>query len=671
MRPKLLGDSYFVPLPRDGLYVRSSHRIVRITDIPIYPWMERIAPYLTGEYTLAELTSSISEDKAKLVRELVRALHDQGVVRDLDADLPHSLSWDEQSAYEAELTYLETYVDSAAHRFQKYRESAIALIGCGLTIEGCVFAALRSGMRHIRVLLTSEHPTDTSRLQEFLRVARERDPAQQLTYTAAPSETAGIDQWAKQLRHVSVALHIAAAPMLGRARSIDRVCLATGTPLIQAVPSGNEVWIGPVTAPAMDGITWESAWRRLSGEACDLTDDPKPSPFFVGTVPSIVANHLVFRCFTHLTGTDEETHHYLLRVALETLETSKHRFHPHPLACTLREEGFLRLQERVEALRRGPAQSDKEFSEVAIKLIDGRAGLFQSVGEEGIEQLPLRVSRVSWKGERPDQAPLETYGYALDFQMARINAMRRAVELRALQDYDERRLQNRLVWAMRLPDYVPVQVASDMIYASTVSVTNSTGVACGRTWDEAVCAGLLQWVEKIAVSHACRSGKALGMVPANLLDVSADVRHLSSLAKLLDSRLSIYDLTGPSGVPTFAFCRGASVICCCSGLSAEAALRVGFERAIYALQMRASGEEIWTSCIEFDLAMTAQGSFELRSLPPVFEASDPLLALCNALAIDGHSLAVALLDHDPHRAALVPYVIRVVAAQNDMASARN
>jgi putative thiazole-containing bacteriocin maturation protein len=664
MRPKLLGDAYFVPLPNDGLYVRSSHRIVRIADIPIYPWMERIAPYLTGEHELAELTGDLPEQKAKLVRDLVHALYDHGVVRDLDNDLPHSLTEEELCTYAGELTYLETYVDSAAHRFQRYREGQIILLGCGLAIECCVFSALRSGIRRVKVLLTSEQPTDTARLAEFLRMAQIRDPRQELVFSAAPNQDAGIDQWIETLRPASIVLHVASSPMLGRALAVDRACLAAGIPLIQGIPSEDEAWIGPVTTPGMRGYTWESAWRRLSDCAGDFRDDPNPSSFFVGTVPSIVANHVLFRCFTWVTGSDAGSHHRLLRLSLETLETSTHRFHPYVPASPQSENDASRLEERVRVLRQGSPQSDKEFSETAITLIDARAGLFRSIDEDGLQQLPLRIARVTWK-DRTDQAPFEAYGYALDFEAARINAMRRGVELRALQDWHERHAGNG-TWAMSLTDLIPVQIASSEIRSSAGYADNPIGVACGRTWDEAVCAGLLQWVEKATVDAAHRSKKAFGVVRDELIDQNADVRHLKSLARHLDPHLTVYDLTGDLSVPTFAFCRGQTVVAYGSGLSSEVALQAGFERSIYALQTQRS----WSDRLPADLPLDDRGRFELLALPPRFK-SDPLQTLSDAFAVEGYKVSVVLLNQDFYRAAIIPYVIWVVCTLNGIPSAED
>lgn len=638
MRPQLLRDAYFVPLDNDGVYLRSSHRVVEIPDLPLFPWVERLAPYLTGEYTLDQLTGALPVDKRSVVEDLVRTLHEQGLVRDLVGDRPHTLSRAEQDAYEAEITYVETYTDSAEHRFQRYRETRVLLVGAGLTLEAGVHAALRSGIRDLDVLLTPETGTDTGRLAEILAAARERDPAQNLTVSAAAGD------WTEAVRDAGAVLHLTDRTMLGRAAALDRACAAAGVPLLQAVVLPTEAWIGPI---AHGTPLWTSAWRRLRLRGTDTA----ASPFLTGSVPAVLANHTVFRLFTHLTGSSEDdwTSH-LFRVDLETLETSTHRFHPHPLAeADPPAESDDEFQARMAALRAGPERSDEDLSQAAVAYLDPRTGVFGAIDEESGVHLPLWISRVTvveWG--------LVGYGASLDFASARYRAMRRAVELYASVTVDERRQ----VRGLALPGHDVTTVDAGRVFVPAAEARRQgppPGVACAATWSAAVLAGLLGQCEDLAGRQLDRPCPRLS---SSALTVDPSAAHLVELLGIAGADLAVYDTTGPLGVPTLTFCVGAATVTHACGLTGADALRAGLSRTVLWWQTRTDRPAGMLPAVP-ELPVRLRG--EVGDLPA---RSIPADALAGLLVAAGHRPVVVPLDHDPQLAALAPYVVRVVLADD-------
>jgi hypothetical protein len=75
--------------------------------------------------------------------------------------------------------------------------------------------------------------------------------------------------------------------------------------------------------------------------------------------------------FCHLTKSGErDWSMHLLRLDLETLQTSVHRFHPDPAvlpAAPMSSDDFL---QHVEKLRSGAAQDPEAFSRAAIDYLD-------------------------------------------------------------------------------------------------------------------------------------------------------------------------------------------------------------------------------------------------------------------------------------------------------------
>ncbi|WP_256105415.1 YcaO-like family protein [Streptomyces sp. ODS05-4] len=667
MRPQLIRDAYFVPLDGDGVYLRSSHRVVTIERAPVYPLLERLAPYLNGRYTVAELTARLPEPKAALIADLVRMLHDLHVVRDLSQDLPHTLDERETRAYEAELAYVETYAGSAEHHFQRFRETSVLLVGSGRLLETAAQAALGSGVRRVRLLITDDTATDLDQLRGHLRDALARDPRQELTWASAPNDPDG-SGWAESLRGHDAVLHLSERPMLARGRLLDAGAEQTGTLTQHTVVLPGEAWIGPLRIPAEPGGGWEAAWRRLRPAAgvapLDTgADHPGVSgDLFTGALPSIVANHAVFRLFTHLTGTSEhDWTRRLLRVDLETLETSHHSYHPHPHALPTGPETRDAFLARSVALAHGAQQPVEALSVAAAEHLDARCGLFATVGEEDATQLPLRVSRV----EVPHpltHASAVVYGVAVEFAEARYRAVRRAVELYGTGLYDPRRANaDGTVWGLRLSDGEAVPVAASEVFDTTDRTWSEgprTGAACGRDWNEAVATGLLSHCEELTIASASRHERTGPLVDLTSLAADEEIAHLTRLLDIAGVDVTAHEITDPVlRVPALAFRVDGRVVAHAAGLDLAGAVIAGLERTLLVWQAERHGEPWYAPAAPFPLP-DASGDGPVPPAPDL--RAEPVRELDDALRRVGRQAVAVPLDHDPALAEVAPYVLRIV-----------
>ncbi|MEV7676667.1 YcaO-like family protein [Streptomyces sp. NPDC088752] len=660
MRPQLIRDAYFVPLDDDGVYLRSSHRVMTIERAPVYPWLERLAPYLDGGHIVAELVAGLPERKAALVTDLIRRLHDQRLVRDLGQDLPHTLGEWELRTYEAELAYVETYTDSAEHHFQRYRETPTLLVGSGRLVEAAVQAVLKSGVRQVRVLITGDTHTDLERLRDQRDAALARDALQELSWTPAPVDAQG---WTEALRGYEAVLHLSERPMSARGRMLDAA--APGGTLTQhAVVLPNEAWIGPIRTPAGPGGGWEPAWRRLCpGTVADLPN--LTGDLFTGALPPIVANHAVFRLFTHVTGTGEhDWTNRLLRVDLETLETTHHRYHPHPHALPAgphtREDFLARSAERA----RGREQSAEELSVAAVDHLDPRSGLFAAIEEQDATQLPLRVSHVSVPHPVFRDSAVTVYGSAIDFVQARHRAMHHAVELYAAALYNPRRANpDGTVWGLRLPDDGAEPVDAAKVFLTTEQEWRAgvpIGTACGRTWDEALTTGLLRHCEELTVANAAGSEQPRPRVDLAALAVDDEVAHLVRLLEVTGADITVHDVTDPElRVPTLVFDLDGTTVACAAGLDFVDAAVTGLERTLLRWQADHNDEPGYAPIPVPPLPDAPCDDKE--SLPHQIDLrTDPVQQLVAALLRAGWRPVAVPLDHDPALTALAPYVLRIV-----------
>ncbi|MGW3134887.1 hypothetical protein [Streptomyces sp. NPDC001139] len=669
MRPQLIRDAYFVPLEDDGVYLRSSHRVVTIEHAPIYPLLERLAPYLNGKYTVADLTAKLPARKASLVASLIRELHEQHVVRDLSQDLPHTLDELEIQAYEAELAYVETYTGSAEHHFQRYREAAVVLVGSGRLVEAAAQASLESGVRRVHLLITDDTPTDLDQLRDHQRSALARDAHQELTWGLAPGQGTDASGWADLLRGYDVVLHLSERPMFARSRMLDAAAERTRALTQHAVVLPVEAWIGPLRTPAEPGGNWEAAWRRLR----PTNDVALPDAFadhpelagdlFTGALPAIVANHAVFRLFTHLTGTGEhDWASRLLRVDLETLVTSHHRYHPHPLALPAGPETREEFLARAAALAKGAEQAVEALSVAAVEHIDARTGLFATIGEEDATQLPLRVSRVSLPHPL-DHTPSAVYGVAIEFDEARYRAVRRAVELYGTAMYDHRRTNlDGTVWGMRLSDGEAVPVSSSKVFDATDrtwAAGPQAGTACGRSWNDAVTAGLLRHCEELTIASAALREHTGPSVDLASLTADDEVAHLLRLLEIAGVAVTAHEITDPLlRVPTLAIRANGSVTARAAGLDLLSAAVTGLERTLLSWQAERNGEPWYAPATPPPLPDIPSGGEPLSHSPDL--RTDPVRELDAALGRAGHRPVVVPLNHDPALAKLAPYALRIV-----------
>src|SRR5437660_2887468 len=146
MRAKIKGDTFYVPVS-EGIYFRNNQGAFVLKGKVVHRWFERLIPYLDGQYMLEEIVQGLPAEKRTMIEDLVRILVHKGFLKNVASDLPHQLRETEQRLYASEIAFIDAFTDSAAHRFEQYRNSRILLIGSGLTFTGVVHALLRSGVR--------------------------------------------------------------------------------------------------------------------------------------------------------------------------------------------------------------------------------------------------------------------------------------------------------------------------------------------------------------------------------------------------------------------------------------------------------------------------------------------------------------------------------------------
>jgi hypothetical protein len=597
MRPRLKAGVFFAPNTNgDGAVVSSGGEVVTLRGAATYGWLEKLAPRLTGDHTLGQLTAVLPPAKAAMVERLVAALHEAKLVRDAAADEPHTLSADELRKYAAEIGFIEAYADSPESRFQRFRTARVLAVGTGPVLAAAVEAGERAGMRGITVAGS----VDASRVDD-----------------------------------ADVVLYVSGSPDAAAVLDLDEWCAERGKVFVPAVVVGDEAWVGPVCGPHR----WTSVWHRLPDR-----DTSRPTEFLTGPVPGIVASHAVFACFEHLTGVMTEARAgTVVRIDLETLQTSRHRAAEHPAARTVKPAAAEDLLARVAELAAGPVLDDDVLDERLPLLTDEVLGILSPPDERDLTQFPLRVLESNG-----------VYGVGVDSADARADAVFQAVAEYAAGAVDARRLLDGEGWP--LSDVGPrwleappepawtlgkslVDGDVELVPTSLVFSADRVGVAAGREWTTAVTDALLSHCLHRTVTAISAAGE-----PFPLVDLPPS-RHLDLLAAA-GREIAVYDVTDGSAVPTFAFCLDGRTVAYRNHLDPLRAIEDGLLHTLLAHQLAVPPVP--------DLPAQRRSS----RAEPVGGAALPQSALVDVLRDNGP--VVVPLDHDPAVAELLPYVLRVV-----------
>ncbi|TBL75708.1 putative thiazole-containing bacteriocin maturation protein [Paenibacillus thalictri] len=324
-RPKIKGDTFYLPLPGDGVYFRNNTGTFRMEGEMVNRWIEKLIPMFNGEYTLADLTDGLPDLYRDRVYEIAEQLHQKGVVRDASQDSTHRLPEEIVRKYGGQIAFLDSFGGSGAYRFQSYRQMNVLAVGSGSIFTALVSALLESGLPRIRTRITDSVPTNRRRLAELAEQARESDPEVALEEIAA-SQASG-DDWRTMVQPVQAVLYVSENGDLQELRQLHAICRQENKLLIPAICVHQTGLIGPILQAETE-TDWESAWRRIHRSAVEK--DPK-SHVYSSTAGAMLANVAVFELFKTVTDTREPAlNNAVFLLDLETLEGTWHSVLAHP-----------------------------------------------------------------------------------------------------------------------------------------------------------------------------------------------------------------------------------------------------------------------------------------------------------------------------------------------------
>jgi putative thiazole-containing bacteriocin maturation protein len=705
MRPKLKRDTYYIPV-EDGVYLRNNQREFRIKGKVVYRWIERLAPYFNGLYTLEEITKGLDPEKQAMVTNLVEILTTNQFLKDISHDLPHTLSPTELETYAAEIAFIDSFSDSAASRFEYFREQQVLVIGSGLTLTGLVHAGLKCGIRQLAVITTQECETNTRRHRDYLDQFHKGDPRQELREIEAPDWENEAEVLAT-LQPFDTILHISDRPMLARARMLNQLCVTHKKNFIQALIIGDRAWIGPLVRSDAKGC-WECAWRRLQANLANTQEQISSyafqnqptaslSRFVALPTAAFIANQLVFEIFKYVTQAGPlMTTESLVEVDLEILRSQTHSFLPHPLCGTCHRPALHTAStflETIDQLERGEPLDSDQFSEQLAPCFEKRLGLFSSLDEEDFPQLPLSVCQAvisrPLSQEKLDDGP-KVIGFGTDKRTSRRRAALRACEIYAASLVDRRVLlssdayREKTIPADRFLSPLPLAESKEWTWATDLQTGQAClvpaalvypvlrglsplseaglGVSSGMSWAEAVSQAMLKLCCHLTITQLGKGEKSYPLVDLAATPLEPEGMRQRQMLDAIGETLTIYDVTDPSlQVPTFAFCLREKTVAYSTHLDVAQALSDGLEQTT--LHWQISGDQSATTH-EPNLPMVLRGDTQVI---PQFTApklwSDRKLWLQQTLEKNGWNAFAIPLDQDPALSQVQPYIVHVLLAR--------
>ncbi|MEU3369297.1 hypothetical protein ABZ734_02205 [Streptomyces sp. NPDC006660] len=306
MKPRLLPDTRLLPSDR-GVVISGPRHTATFAQPGIYPWLERLRPYLDGRTTLDQLTAGLPPQAAHHVRALVELLTREGFVRDATADLPHGLGPGTRARHAALIDFIAARADSPEHRFERYRDCAPLVVGSGQLAGALVLALLASGVAHVRLRLderpgSAEASTDVDRLRACVALLKEEGGSFHYEQLSA-----GSGELPSGVGVLLLGSDVFDPSTAGPARALAR---RAGIPYGQVVGQGGHVVIsavgtpGPAGADAPPGGGNGQHTTARPARAKDPADVDEPSPYLGGPVAALAANQLCLHLLHRVGGLD-------------------------------------------------------------------------------------------------------------------------------------------------------------------------------------------------------------------------------------------------------------------------------------------------------------------------------------------------------------------------------
>lgn len=714
MRPKFNPDTCYIPV-RDGVYLRSNHSGLILKGKSLYSLLEHLIANLNGNATIEEITDGLDRDRKRMVTKLIEKLLTHQFLKDVSQDQPHTLRPVELATYSTNIAFIESFRTSAASQFERFCDKRLLIIGSGLSFTSLVQASLQCGVRRIDVIVTPESVVASNSRLSMLDLFSTYDPEQTV-------QSIDVSHWDDEdgvldtIQAYDAILHFSDRPMLAQAQLLNRLCIQQQKIFIQAIVVDDHAWIGPLVRPEAEEC-WECAWRRLQSNLTHFSeqlshyefyDQPTVSAgrFFTLPTATLAANRLIFELFKYFTQTGfRETAGNLIDIDLETFLSKSHSFLPHPYCQACQHPVVPTASQFLEQMQQLQHQDSIDldtFFDNFAHCVDDRLGLFTAIDDDKFVQVPLTVYQASLANlmlMKCQSKTLNVVAASTDVRNARRRVCQKACERYAANLVDRRRLVSReavqqytlpaistdqligikpyltdvemWTWALNLhtqqASLIPAIQVFSSLYEKEQETESEVGIASAMTWEEAICQALLDWCHYLTVEELKASQHLYLQVDLARVPMTPEGTYLYDLLKATGRQITVYDVTGPLQVPTFAMCLNDKVVSYSTHCDGAQALSMGLEQVLQKYQSERFQQPEYAIAPVPDLPTTLR-SDQLHvpqyTLPDAWSARQEWLL--QKFQTNSLRAFVIPLDHDPALVQVFPYIVRVLLTKTEV-----
>jgi len=645
-------DAYYAEV-EGGVYFLSHQGETFIAGASVHQWLDRLAPLLDGTRTLVQLTDGLPAERVAFVTRLVETLIGRGLVRAVGPAEPDTLTAAERDEHSGELSFIGYFRDSAGRVFEDFRDTPVLVIGSGALVAETARACAAAGLRKVNAVTVGQVDALETALTPLVSAAQ-------------------------------LVLHVADRPEPERAVLLERLCAAARAELAQVMPAAGGIWWQPAARTG----GWSSAWRRHTALAgggpvdvpVDVPVDATVDPVAIRVAASQAA-HDVFRLRT---GLRADARPRLVVLDPVSLGNTTHPLAPHPFDLPAAVTDETRFVDRMIALAAAPALSETEFSRLAAEFMDSTVGLFAEIDEGDLAQLPLHVTAttvsdpVGLLGSAP--RPVAT-GAGLTFEQARYRAALAALACVGSLTVDPRLLRNEAgcpwssappeqglpvlghetawVGAFDLVDYtprlVPAATAFPALSGPAAPYRAPLGAVAGYSWTEAVAEGMVAHAAALTLAGITQAPAPFGRIDPTTLSVDPELEYCLAMVDALNEELTLYDVTGPLGVPTVVGMLSAGATAHGAGLTHTAAAATCLRDLVLIRQAEVNGQPIYAPPRSTPVELRLRGDWTVST-----GGGCSVEQIVKALAEQGHRPLAVPLDHDPTLHAALPFIVQVV-----------
>jgi len=388
----------------DGMLFRFGDRILPVKGQNVFPWFARLAPRLSGQFTIAELCANVSESQRPVLQALCDALLEGGMLYEMDPGSAALVTPAIERSYAGVIGRIEARNNDPLRAFAAVRSTRLLIVGRSELVCEVAAAALEIGVCNQQVCAIDGTAQSDSRIEELVRQHR--------------TGNADVSLWPdsrEQFDVVVVAVDLERdREWLGRLSVNVDVC---SRPVVPFLVSSGAVLAGPVPNDDPSGCLLCQILHWRDNEACTGNSAVNRAAGI-----AIGAQLLTLRVLASLSGTAlPEDHRKYCEVALDSLEITVRPLTPH-WAC-----------KRCGPIGAYPSATGSSFvgalwDDLEARLVDAKTGAVASVDEGALLQLPIHQSAALWRVPDASGEWVWTTECGADFESARIAVLRRALE---------------------------------------------------------------------------------------------------------------------------------------------------------------------------------------------------------------------------------------------------